>query len=69
MLDVIVSGAPNLTYLEIDHPWESPRDFPFPSPDGRTIRSDTHGDFRIVSVFSGRSISQVIVSRISTYSE
>ncbi|GAA6040605.1 hypothetical protein JCM8097_008064 [Rhodosporidiobolus ruineniae] len=42
-----------LRYLRsftFDHPWEAPRNFPFPQPDGRTIRTNRHQDFRVISI-------------------
>ncbi|GAA5971542.1 hypothetical protein JCM8115_000807 [Rhodotorula mucilaginosa] len=52
-----------LRRLTFDHPWEKPRDFPWPSPDGRTIRSMRNGDFRIISVM-GTSFEEEMGRRI-----
>ncbi|GAA5988316.1 hypothetical protein JCM10908_002159 [Rhodotorula pacifica] len=52
-----------LRRLAFDHPWEKPRTFPFPGPDGRTIRSERNGDFRVISVM-GTSIEEEIAKRI-----
>lgn len=52
-----------LRRFEFDHPWEKPRNFPFPSPDGRTIRSMRNGDFRIISVM-GTSFEEEMGRRI-----
>lgn len=50
--DLLVALEPlkKLRRFGFDHPWEKPRTFPFPSPDGRTIRSERNGDFRIITV-------------------
>ncbi|KAL8292318.1 hypothetical protein RQP46_001784 [Phenoliferia psychrophenolica] len=64
ILKEVVSGAPNLTFLECDHPWEKPRNQSFPTPDGRSIRTDKFPDFKILSVGPGQSIASVILSRI-----
>ncbi|GAA5885796.1 hypothetical protein JCM3774_005208 [Rhodotorula dairenensis] len=52
-----------LRRFAFDHPWEKPRDIPFPWPDGRTIRSARNGDFRVVSVM-GTSMEEEIARRI-----
>jgi hypothetical protein len=49
-----------------DHPWEKPRAHPFPSPDGRTIRSMRNGDFRIISVM-GTSVEEEMARRIRRF--
>ena len=56
-----------LRRFAFDHPWEKPRDHPFPSPDGRTIRSVRNGDFRIISVM-GTSVEEEMGHRIRTFS-
>ncbi|GAA5835086.1 hypothetical protein JCM11251_000160 [Rhodosporidiobolus azoricus] len=52
-----------LRHFAFDHPWEKPRNFPFPSPDGRTIRTSRNQDFRIIGVVRG-SINAEIKKRI-----
>lgn len=55
-----------LRRFAFDHPWEKPRDHPFPSPDGRAIRSVRNGDFPIISVM-GTSVEEKMGRRIRTF--
>jgi hypothetical protein len=57
-----------LRCLAFDHPFSGPRSFPFPSPDGETIRSEKNGDFRVLSVLPGQTVHGVMRTRISTFS-
>ncbi|BGP32922.1 hypothetical protein JCM10296v2_004707 [Rhodotorula toruloides] len=58
-----LSTLQNLRIFSFDHPWERPRNSPFAEPDGRTIRSERNGDFRIISCF-GTSAEVEIRRRI-----
>ena len=53
-----------LRRFAFDHPWEKPRSSLFVEADGRTIRSQRNGDFRIISVM-GTSIEEEMAKRIS----
>ncbi|GAA5906992.1 hypothetical protein JCM6882_000022 [Rhodosporidiobolus microsporus] len=65
-LDYLAALAPlqHLRHFTFDHPFTRPRNFPFPDPDGRTIRSERNGDFRIVTVMAGQSVEEVVRGRI-----
>lgn len=42
VIQALAKGAPNLGVLELDHPWEFPRQSHLSTaPDGRTVRSDS----------------------------
>ncbi|GAA5901942.1 hypothetical protein JCM6882_000147 [Rhodosporidiobolus microsporus] len=53
----------HLRHFAFDHPWEKPRSFPFPSPDGKTIRTNRNDDFRVISTRGG-SINAEVKRRI-----
>jgi hypothetical protein len=52
-----------LRRFAFDHPWERPRSSLYVEADGRTIRSERNGDFRIISVM-GTSIAEEMGKRI-----
>lgn len=52
LLTAVAKRLPRLTTFTFDHSWEKPCDFTFPVPDGRTIRTERHGDFRVISTSS-----------------
>ncbi|GAA6006514.1 uncharacterized protein JCM10292_003799 [Rhodotorula paludigena] len=59
-----LSPLKRLRKFTFDHPWEAPRDWPLPDPDGRTIRSERNGDFRVISCMGGKTIAEEMRDRI-----
>ncbi|KAK4703505.1 hypothetical protein P7C70_g2706, partial [Phenoliferia sp. Uapishka_3] len=70
MVDVIKAlsmGATKLRVFGFDHPWEEPERGQrlIQDPDGRTIRSDEYGNFRLLAVgVHGESVAEEVVGRI-----
>ncbi|BGP71173.1 hypothetical protein NBRC10513v2_004538 [Rhodotorula toruloides] len=58
-----LSSLRKLRTFSFDHPWEKPSGPRLPWTDGRTIRSDRNGDFRVLSCF-GTSIEHEMRRRI-----
>ncbi|KAL8292324.1 hypothetical protein RQP46_001790 [Phenoliferia psychrophenolica] len=68
-LSDVFKACPNLEDFKVHtsfwHCEMKPRSMPFPWPDGRTIRSERHGDFRVIAVAGpGQTIASVATSRI-----
>lgn len=68
-MDYLAALSPlkRLRKFTFDHPWEAPRDWPFPDPDGRTIRSERNGDFRVISCMGGKTIAEEMRDRVCAF--